>query len=88
MQVDGVDGSGVGAFTETLEPARWWHLEGRRERVGPLDLDAMRWRVIDGTVLPDTLVWADGMSDWMAARDVPALVPPASTAWTLPAWRS
>lgn len=86
--MDEQDAFGSDTSVAALEPARWWHLEGRNDRVGPLDLDEMRRRVLDGTVAPDTLVWADGMPDWMAARDVPALVPPASTAWTLPAWRS
>lgn len=38
----------------------------------------MRELVLEGTVGPDTYVWADGMPDWMPARRVPALVPPSS----------
>lgn len=58
-----------------VRPARWFLLRGD-EQVGPLMLDEMRRRVLDGTVTPETWVWADGMPDWMPARRVPALVPP------------
>ncbi len=56
-------------------PARWYHLQGRSQH-GPLDLDTMRRLVLAGTVAPDTYVWADGMPDWLHAREVPALTPP------------
>lgn len=56
-------------------PARWYHLQGE-EQFGPFDLDMMRGLVVQRVIGPETLVWADGMSDWMAAREVPALVPP------------
>lgn len=65
--------------------ARWYHLQGA-EQVGPLGLDAVRERVLDGTVHPDTYVWCEGMDDWMRARDVPALVPPPDIAHRPPGW--
>lgn len=68
------------------EPARWYHLEGRQQH-GPLGLDAMRSLVLDGTVGPDTFVWADGMPDWMPAREVPALVPPDDVPDVPSGWR-
>ena len=67
------------------EPARWYHLQGR-EQHGPIALDDIRRLVLDGTVTPDTYVWADGMPDWLPAREVPALVPPEETRIRLPAW--
>lgn len=58
-----------------MRPARWFHLrEGRQ--FGPLELETMRQLVVRGDLGPDSYVWADGMDDWMRARDVPALVPP------------
>ena len=69
-----------------LDPARWYHLEGRTQH-GPVDLDTIRAKVLDGTVTPDTYVWADGMPDWLPARQVPALVPPAGLADAPAAWR-
>lgn len=67
-----------------MRPARWFHLDDDRQ-VGPLDLSTMRTLVLDGTITPDTYVWADGMPDWRPARDVPALVPPPSRR-PLPHW--
>jgi hypothetical protein len=71
--------------TTQPDPARWYHLEGADQH-GPLPLADIRERVLDGTVGPDTYVWADGMPEWMPARQVPAVTPPAETRATLPAW--
>lgn len=60
-----------------VEPARWFHLQDGAQH-GPLELQAVRDLVLDGTVGPDTYVWADGMPEWRPAAQVPALVPPAS----------
>lgn len=65
-------------------PARWFHLQDDRQ-LGPIDLAAMRRLVVEGVVGPDTYVWADGMPDWLPARDVPALVPPDEVR-PLPGW--
>lgn len=62
-----------------VEPARWFHLSGGVQQ-GPVDLQAIRDLVLDGTVGPDTYVWADGMPEWMPAARVPALVPPPAIA--------
>lgn len=62
-----------------LDPARWFRIvDGNPSE--PVDLDTMRRLVLDGTVRPDTYVWADGMPEWMAAARVPALVPPEQIA--------
>lgn len=68
------------------EPARWYHLQGTDQH-GPIGLDEIRDRVLDGTVGPDTYVWADGMPDWLPAREVPALTPPDELRANLPAWQ-
>ncbi len=69
----------------TLQPARWFRLDGT-ERHGPVGLDEMRELVLEGTLVPRSWVWADGMPDWMRAADVPALVPPRALRVTLPDW--
>jgi hypothetical protein len=46
----------------------------------------MRELVLEGSLEPDSYVWADGMPDWLHVRDVPALVPPRALRVTLPAW--
>jgi len=68
-----------------LRPARWFHLIGG-ERQGPVALAEMRELVLEGSLGPGSWVWADGMSDWMHVRDVPALVPPRALRVTLTDW--
>ncbi len=75
----------AGAPIEGPLPARWFHLVGT-ERQGPVGLADVRELVLEGSVGPDTWVWADGMPDWMRLRDVPALTPPPALRATLPAW--
>jgi hypothetical protein len=70
---------------EGVHPARWFHLDGT-ERRGPLMLADVRELILEGTLGPDSWVWADGMIDWMHVREVPALVPPGALRSTLPAW--
>lgn len=67
------------------DPARWYYLESGDQR-GPVPLADIRARVLDGTVGPESYVWADGMPEWMPARQVPAVTPPAETRASLPAW--
>ncbi|WP_052665003.1 DUF4339 domain-containing protein [Nitriliruptor alkaliphilus] len=68
------------------DPARWYHLAGRQQH-GPVDLATIRDLVLDGTVTPDTYVWADGMPDWLPAKQVPALVPPPEVEDAPDGWR-
>lgn len=68
-----------------VRPARWWHLQGE-EQVGPIGLEHARDLVREGTIGPDTYVWADGMPDWLPARRVPALTPPPGLREQLAAW--
>jgi hypothetical protein len=68
------------------EAARWYHLQGTDQH-GPIGLDAIRDLVLDGTVGPDTYVWADGMPDWLPAHEVPAITPPDELRSGLPAWQ-
>lgn len=84
---DAMDDGGMSerATQHGLQPARWFHLEGR-ERRGPVALADVRELVLQGSLGPDDYVWADGMDDWRHVRDVPALVPPAALRATLPAW--
>jgi len=70
---------------EQLRPARWFHLEGT-ERRGPIGIDEARELVLEGTLVPQSWVWSDGMDDWMRVGEVPALVPPRALRVTLPAW--
>jgi hypothetical protein len=67
------------------QPARWYYLHGEL-RSGPLMLEHVRELVLNGTIGPDTYVWADGMPDWLLAREVPALTPPKELRVSLRGW--
>jgi hypothetical protein len=41
--------------------------------VGPLDHDALEQRLRDGKLRADTLVWRDGMANWLPASQVSEL---------------
>jgi hypothetical protein len=82
---DIIAGGSASGLGEPLQPARWFHLQGT-ERRGPVGLDEMRELVLEGTLVPRSWVWADGMPDWLRVEDVPALVPPRALRVTLPGW--
>ena len=46
----------------------WYYLDEGAEK-GPVAPDRMRVLIEMGTIGGDTLVWSDGMSDWLPARD-------------------
>lgn len=52
-----------------------------------MGLDQVRAEVLAGRIHPDDYVWSDGMPDWMHARDVPALIPPAPLRARIPEWQ-
>ncbi len=52
-----------------------WFYANDRVKAGPvtdLDLEAL---VRDGTVKPETLVWRDGLADWVPYREAAAVLP-------------
>lgn len=56
--------------TAPLKPAivEWFYIDEGAEK-GPLAPDRVRMLISMGTIGGDTLVWRDGMTDWLAARD-------------------
>jgi uncharacterized membrane protein len=50
----------------------WWYAKGD-QKTGPIDDAAFRAKIQDGTVLPDDLVWNEGMATWSRAGGVPGL---------------
>ena len=53
-----------------LQPAvvEWFYLDGSDEK-GPLAPDRVRALISMGTIGAQTLVWSDGMAEWLPARD-------------------
>jgi GYF domain 2 len=54
---------------------RQWYTgrDGRQE--GPFSDERLRELIASGAVRGDTLVWSDGMANWVRAADVPGLMP-------------
>ncbi|MGH3426562.1 MAG: SPFH domain-containing protein, partial [Mycobacteriales bacterium] len=50
-----------------------WYLGVGGQRVGPVDLAGLGQQVTAGTLTPSTLVWRQGMPQWIAAGQVPEL---------------
>ena len=55
-----------------MSEPQWYWTEGGQP-AGPGPLGELARRVADGRVGPDEQAWAEGMGDWAAVRDVPAL---------------
>ena len=50
-----------------------WYVALGNERVGPIDSAAIKAYVEQERVTPSTYVWSEGMDDWAAIMNVPAL---------------
>lgn len=65
-------------YTRAMSDA--WHYAIDQDRHGPVSEADLKELVASGTVTPDTLVWRDGLGDWVRAGDVPAFFAPAQPA--------
>ena len=57
----------------------WYYARGGQQ-IGPIPLAELRRRATVGELRPDDLVWCEGWPNWVAARDVDELAPPAPSA--------
>jgi len=46
-----------------------WHYEHKGQALGPVTIEEMNRLIRKRTVRGETLVWRDGMGDWLPARD-------------------
>lgn len=56
----------------TQAGANWYYAIGQ-ERHGPIDITALRQLLASGQIMANTLVWTDGMPNWVAASTHPDL---------------
>src|ERR1700683_4075217 len=56
--------------------ANEWFYSHDGERHGPVPVEQIKDMAASGQFRRDDLVWQTGMADWMAAGDVPGLLPP------------
>ncbi|MCX5658507.1 MAG: RDD family protein [Planctomycetota bacterium] len=60
--------------------AEWFYLDAARQPTGPVTLEFLQSRVRQGKLLPQDLVWRQGLAEWTEARLVEGLVAPAQAA--------
>lgn len=48
---------------------QWIAIDG--QRVGPLDTQALAAQISDCALTPQTLIWYQGLADWMPASQAP-----------------
>jgi hypothetical protein len=57
--------------------ARSWYYEHLGAQYGPVEESLLRQMLATGQLEATALVWADGVPQWVAAAQIPGLVPPA-----------
>ncbi len=65
---------------ELVPPAgrRWWYRKNDSQ-VGPVEEKVLQQYLTSGMLSPDDFVWADGMPQWLPARQVPELASPQTS---------
>jgi len=61
------------AFTPPPVPEVSYHVVMFGQSAGPYDLATLKKMVGEGTLKPSSLVWTEGMDDWVEAGKIPAI---------------
>ncbi len=74
-----------------------WYVQSNGEQLGPYSGEQLVEYAQEGRIISETLVWAEGMTEWAPASEIPGLIPAApepvvaapkaSTAWAPPGSR-
>ena len=56
-----------------------WHLLQDGQQYGPYTGDQLVEFANDGRIVRESMLWAEGMADWVKAADVEGLFPPEAT---------
>ncbi|MBG3849027.1 DUF4339 domain-containing protein, partial [Xanthomonas hortorum pv. carotae] len=51
---------------------QWYYADAQRERQGPIDTDTLVARLSQGIIDRSSLVWREGLPQWVALREVAA----------------
>lgn len=60
---------------------QWWYRKNGSE-MGPIEEATLQQTFASGNLSPDDSVWAEGMPQWVPARQVPGLVPVSAGTWS------
>jgi len=63
-----------------------WHLLQEGQQYGPYTGDQLVEFAKDGRIVRESMLWAEGMTDWVAASQFEGLFPPAPVAAAVPSW--
>ena len=66
-----------------VQSADLWYYGDGEQRHGPVSVEELRELAASGRLHQDSLVWKQGMADWIVAADVKGLFPAADAATTL-----
>ncbi|RBF13976.1 RDD family protein, partial [Xanthomonas oryzae pv. oryzae] len=51
---------------------QWYYADAQRQRQGPVDTDTLRRRLSQGIIDRSSLVWREGLAQWVALHEVAA----------------
>jgi hypothetical protein len=63
-----------------------WFVHSDGEQMGPYSGEQLVQYVQEGRIIAETLVWAEGMPEWLPASQIEGLIPVAPAARPAPAW--
>ncbi|WP_428959864.1 RDD family protein [Xanthomonas oryzae] len=60
---------------------QWYYADAQRQRQGPVDTDTLRGRLSQGIIDRSSLVWREGLAQWVALHEVAAELGLDSAVW-------
>ncbi|RBK88788.1 RDD family protein, partial [Xanthomonas oryzae pv. oryzae] len=60
---------------------QWYYADAQRQRQGPVDTDTLRRRLSQGIIDRSSLVWREGLAQWVALHEVAAELGLDSAVW-------
>lgn len=63
---------------------QWYYADAQRQRQGPVDTDTLRRRLSQGIIDRSSLVWREGLAQWVALHEVAAELGLDSAVWARP----
>jgi hypothetical protein len=61
---------------------KWYYVNAAEQQAGPVDDAGLEALGASGQITPETLIWREGMTDWLPCGEVRPVAVPVSTAPT------